>query len=308
MIRLGPAPIRLVVICGPTASGKTRAAIDLAARAGGEVVSCDSMAVYRGLDVGTAKPSAAERARVPHHLVDVADPDQPFTAARYVTLADAAIADCAARGVPVVVAGGSGLYLRALLHGLFEAPPPDPALRARLKEEAARLGWPALHARLATVDAEAAARIGPGDPVRIERALEIFEQTGIPISAHHASQSRLPRYPAQVHLLDPPHAILDARIAARTDRMIADGLVAETARALARWGRVRPLLALGYKEALLHLDGALDLPAMREAIRIATRRFGKRQRTWFAKEPDALRTQAAEALPLDDMTRFLLQA
>ena len=299
--------VRLVALCGPTASGKTLAAIALAERVGGEVVSCDSMAVYRGLDVGTAKPSEAERARVRHHLIDVADPDEAFTAARFAKLADDAIADCAARGVPVVVAGGTGLYLRALLHGLFEAPPPDPVLRARIKAEAAEIGWPALHGRLATFDPEAAARIAPSDPVRIERALEVFEQTGVPLSHHFAEQKRAPRYLMQVHLIDPPRTVLDQRIAARTDAMIAAGLVEETERALARWGRVRPLSALGYKEAVQHLDGALDLPGMREAIRIATRRFGRRQRTWFAKEPDARPVADAEALPLDEMARFLLE-
>lgn len=303
------AAIRLVVLCGPTASGKSDAALALAARAGGEIVSCDSMAVYRGFDIGTAKPTIEERARVPHHLIDVADPDEAFTAARFAALADVAIEGCAARGVPVVVAGGTGLYLRALLHGLFEAPPPDPALRARLKAEAAAEGWPALHARLAVVDPAAAARIHPTDPVRIERALEIYEQTGIPLSAHHAAQARAPRYEARVHLLDPPPAVLDVRIAARVDRMLASGLVDETRRLAARWGRAaRPLGGLGYKECLQFLDGQLDEAGLREAIRVATRHFGRRQRTWFQKEPGAARVPAADALPVEEMVAFLTGA
>jgi tRNA dimethylallyltransferase len=307
----GRAP--LIVIAGPTASGKSAAAIAMAERIGGEIVSCDSVAVYRGFDVGAAKPDAADRARVRHHLLDVAEPEEAFTAARWVALADAVIADCRRRGAHVVVSGGTFLYLGALLGGLFDAPPPDDALRARLKQEASRLGWPALHARLATVDPEAAARIHPNDPVRIERALEVFEQTGVPISRHHAEQARaVPRHRARVFVIDPPPPAHDAAIAARTDAMLAGGLVEETARLVATRGRgLKALGALGYKEALAHLDGRLDRAQLREAIRIATRRFGKRQRTWLRKAwppPGAAAAtagatttwvEAAEALPAD---------
>lgn len=293
----------LLVIAGPTASGKTEAALRIAERLGGEVLSCDSLAVYRGLDIGTAKPTTEERARVPHHLVDVVDPDEPFTAARYVELADRTLADCAARRVPVVVvAGGTGLYLRALLHGLFESPPPDAALRAQLKDDAARHGWPHLHRRLSEIDPEAAARIHPTDPVRIERALEVYLQTGVTLSQHHAAQRRGPRHAARAYVLDPPGPVLDARIAARTERMLAQGLVEETRRAAVRWGRhVKPLGALGYKEALQFLDGELRAEALPEAIRVATRRYGKRQRTWFRKEQGALVFPDASALPMDEM-------
>ena len=292
------APPPLLVIAGPTASGKSAAAQALAEASGAAIVSCDSLAVYRGFDIGTAKPTAAERARVPHHLVDVADPEQPFHAAEYVALADAAIAASRADGRPVIVCGGTALYLRALLFGLFDAPPPDPDLRARLKAEAARLGWPALHARLAACDPAAAARIAPVDPVRIERALEVFEQTGVPISqlqAAHAARGE--RRPALVFIVDPPAAVHDLAIAARTDRMLAAGLVEETARLAAAHDRgLKPFGALGYKEALAHLDGNLDLPALREAIRVATRRFARRQRTFFRKAwPPAPAAPGAEA-------------
>lgn len=299
----------LVVIAGPTASGKSAAAQRLAERHGAEILSCDSVAVYRGFDVGSAKPSPEERARVRHHLVDVADPGEPFTAARFVALADAAIADCAARGVPLLVVGGTFLYLSALLGGLFEAPPPDEALRARLKQEAAALGWPALHARLHAVDPEAAARIHPNDAVRIERALEVYEQTGIAISRHHAAQARRgPRHPARIVIVDPPGPAHDAAIAARTDQLLAAGLVEETRALVLRHGRhVKALGSVGYKEALAHLDGALDAGALREAIRIATRRFGRRQRTWlrkgFAPGPGITWTPIASSLstgPLAD--------
>ena len=299
----GAALIPLVAIVGPTASGKTAAALTLAERVGAEIVSCDSMAVYRTLDVGPAKPTLDERARVPHHLVDVAEPHEPLTAARFAALADAAISDIAARGKPVIVVGGSGLYLRALLHGLFASPPPDPALRARLKAEAAERGWPALHERLRAVDPAAADRIHPTDPVRIERALEIFEQTGVPLSAHHAGQSRAPRYQARVFIVDPSGPVLDERIAARTDLLLRAGLVEETRRVIARYGAevartLKPLHAVGYKEAMAFLDGALDEPAMREAIRVATRRFARRQRTWFKKEPAGVWLKDAGDLPV----------
>lgn len=298
----------LVVIAGPTASGKTAAAIAVAERAGGEVISCDSVAVYREFDIGAAKPTAEERARVRHHLVDVAAPDEAFTAARWAKLAAEAIADCAARNRPAIVAGGTGLYLRALVQGLFEAPPPDPALRARLKDEAARLGWPALHARLAVVDPTAAARINPHDPVRIERALEVFEQTGVPLTRHHQLQAEkvAGRYRTRTYLIEPPPAVLDERIAARTRRMLADGLVEETRGIVARWGRApKALGALGYKEALAHLDGRLDAAGLGEAIRIATRHFGRRQRTWFRSESAAARIASAQELPIGEIIAFL---
>jgi tRNA dimethylallyltransferase len=299
-MRPGPP---LVVIAGPTASGKSAAAQALAEASGAAIVSCDSLAVYRGFDIGTAKPTAAERARVPHHLVDVVDPEQPFHAADYVALADAAIAACRDRGRPVIVCGGTALYLKALLGGLFAAPSPDPALRRRLKGEAARLGWPALHARLAAVDATAAARIAPGDPVRIERALEVYEQTGVPISVLQAAHAaRGERRPAAVFIIDPPSADHDLAIAARTDRMLAAGLVEETARLAAAHQRgLKPFGALGYKEALAHLDGDLDLPALREAIRVATRRFARRQRTFFRKAWPA----APAGAPASDGARWV---
>ncbi len=295
----------LVAICGPTASGKSDASLALAERTGGAIVSCDSMAVYRGFDIGTAKPTPAERVRVEHHLIDVVDPVEPFTAARYVELADAALADLERRGVPAIVVGGTGLYLRALLEGIFPSPPPDPALRARLKEEAARAGWPALHARLAAVDPEAAARIHPNDAVRIERALEVFEQTGEPLSAQHARHAAAPRHEAMVVVIDPPPEVLDRRITARVEAMLRAGLVEETAALAARWGReARPLGSLGYKEALAFVDGKLARADLAEAIRLSTRHFARRQRTWFRKQPGA-RVAEAAALPAAALAEYL---
>jgi tRNA dimethylallyltransferase len=276
----------LIVIAGPTASGKTGLGLELGERLGAEIVSCDSVAIYRGCDIGAAKPSPAERARVPHHLLDVAEPAERFSAADYVERADQAIAEIAARGRPVLVVGGTGLYLRALVDGLFPSPPPDPAFRAALREEAERLGWPALHARLFTLDPEAAARIAPTDRVRIERALEVQVQTGEPISAlqaRHRAAARS-RYPTLTLLVEPSPEELDRRIALRTERMLAAGLIEETRRLVACHGRdLKPLAAVGYKEALAFLDGHLSEAELGPTIQRATRHFARRQRTWLAK-------------------------
>lgn len=291
-----PAPVAGAPLClvGPTASGKSAAALAIAERAGGEIVSCDSVAVYRGFDVGAAKPSAADRARVPHHLIDVADPTEPFTAARFAELAGRALDEIAARGRLAIVCGGTGLYLRALLDGLFEAPPPDPELRAQIREQARARGWPALHAELVAVDPDAARRIAPADRVRIERALEVYRQTGQPLSRLQAA-GRGPRRAATVVIVDPGPS-LDERISARTRRMLDGGLVEEARALCARYGRgLKPLGALGYKEALAHLDGRLSEEALPEAIRVATRRLARRQRTWFRDQPGRRVTDAAEA-------------
>lgn len=276
----------LVVIAGPTAAGKSGLALEVAERWGAEIVSCDSVAVYRGCDVGAAKPGSAERARVLHHLLDVAAPDERFSAADYVERADRVIAEIAGRGRAVLVVGGTGLYLRALVDGLFPSPPPNPAFRAALREEAGRLGWPALHARLQALDPMAASRIAPTDPVRIERALEVHAQTGEPISAlqeRHRAAARL-RYSTLTLLVDPGQEELDRRIGLRIERMLAEGLVEETRRLVARYGRdAKPLAAVGYKEVLAFLEGQMGEAELGSAIQRATRHFARRQRTWFAK-------------------------
>jgi tRNA dimethylallyltransferase len=288
---------RFLAILGPTASGKSELGLELARRLGGEIVSCDSQQVYVGMDVGTAKPTAAERAEVPHHLLDLVRPDETFHAARWAGLARAAIADIAARGRLPIVVGGTGLYFRALTAGFFEAPPPDAAIRARHKEEAASLGVEALHARLAGVDAEAAAAIGVRDLVRISRALEIFEQTGVPITTLRRAAAPSPGDAPVAHalILDPPQAELRARIEARAARMLDGGFQHEV-RALraAGYGTPdRPLPALGYAQVGALLDGACSLAEAREAIVAATASYARRQRTWFRKEAAAARLEAA---------------
>jgi tRNA dimethylallyltransferase len=285
----------LLVIIGPTASGKSAAALTLAAERGGEIISCDSMQVYRGLDIGTAKPGADERARVPHHLIDVAEPGEEFSAARWAALADRAIAEVRARGRQPIVVGGTGLYLRALRFGLVEAPPRDLALREKFQaEERAQPG--ALHARLATVDPEAAARLQPRDLVRIVRALEVAALTGTPLSRHHAAHAPVERYPMRVALIDPGPA-LDAAIVARAARMLDAGLVDETRRAREKFGAgLAALGAVGYREAAAFLDGKLTRDELPAAIARATRRYARRQRTWFKKEPGARHFSSVGAL------------
>jgi tRNA dimethylallyltransferase len=277
--------IRVLVIAGPTASGKTALAVALARRLGGEIVNADSQQVYRGLDVGTAKPSAAERAAAAHHLIDVVDPGEGMDAARFAALADAAIADVAARGRLPIVAGGTGLYLRALLHGVVAAPGRDPALRARLEEEAARCGRPALHARLAAIDPAAAARIRPNDLVRIVRALEIAAGGTMPSELHAGHAFQEDRYAARLFALDPPRAALHARIDARVAEMFAGGLLDEARALAARFGDAVPARwPIGYAEAIACVRGELEVAEAIRRVQVAHRRYARRQVIWLRRE------------------------
>ncbi len=277
---------RVLVLAGPTASGKSALAIDLARRLGGEIVNADSQQVYRGLDVGTAKPTAAEQSTVPHHLLDVVAPGEGMDAARFVALADQAILGIVGRGRFPLVVGGTGLYLRAVLHGVVEAPGRDPVLRARLEEEAARHGRPALHARLAAVDPEAAARIRPMDLVRIVRALEIAAGGRRPSELYAAHRFQEQRYAATILALDPPRAELHARIAARVEAMFAGGLLDEARALLARGGgRLPERIPIGYAEAVAALRGEISRAEAVRRVEVAHRRYARRQVIWLRKEP-----------------------
>jgi tRNA dimethylallyltransferase len=279
------AVIRIAVVGGPTASGKTALAVALALRTGGEIVNADSQQVYRGLDVGTAKPGAEERARVPHHLLDVAEPGEGMDAARFAALADAAIARIAARGRVPVVAGGTGLYLRALLHGVVAAPGRDPALRGRLEAEAARLGRPALHARLAEIDPATASRIRPNDLVRVVRALEIAAGGTRPSELHAGHAFREDRYDAVIVALDPPRPELHARIDARVREMFAAGILDEARALLGRTGGVLPpRLPIGYAEAAACARGEIPEEEAIRRVQVAHRRYARRQVIWLRKE------------------------
>jgi len=279
----------LLVIVGPTASGKTELAVRLAAEQGGEIVSADSVQVYRHFDLGTGKPSADERARAAHHLIDVIEPADPMDAAQWVELADRAIADIRARGREPIVCGGTFLWVKALLFGLAGAPAADPAIRARHRERAEREGRAALHGELAKVDPATAARLAPNDFVRVSRALEVYEQSGVPLSRFHEEHGfRAPRYAARLMGVRHEPAELDRRIDSRARAMLAAGWVDEVRTLLAAGhAETRAMHAVGYKQIVeaLRSEGPFDLEALTTSIVRATRVFARRQRTWLRDQP-----------------------
>jgi tRNA dimethylallyltransferase len=281
----------LVAIVGPTASGKSALALRLARECLGEIVSCDSLQVYRGFDIGSAKATGEERAEVRHHLVDVVRPGETFSAADYARLGRAALADIRDRGHLPVVAGGTGLYLRALLEGLFEGPSRDDGLRRRLERLAERFGDRRLHRLLARVDPEAAARIPARDRVRVVRALEVFRATGRPITDGHRQGSEpLPGFRTLLVGLDPGRERLRLAVAARTRRMLETGLVEEV-RGLLALGLAAdrgPLNAIGYRQAVAVARGEMSGEEAERAIVTETMRFAKRQMTWFRHQADVL--------------------
>jgi tRNA dimethylallyltransferase len=280
---------RLVAIVGPTASGKSSLAFRLARLFSGEILSADSMQVYRKMDIGTAKPSPAERKLVPHHLIDIMDPDQDYSAALFRDQADAIIIRLHQSGTPIFVAGGTGLYLKALTRGLFRGPGADPELRQSLKERAAREGISSLHRELTDLDPTAASRIHPGDLFRIVRALEVYFQSRRPISdfqlAHGFQDSP---YEALKIGLAWEREDLYRRIEKRVDQMIQAGWVEEI-RALLDSGysrKLKPMKSLGYRHLASHLHGERGLAEAIELIKRDTRRFAKRQLTWFRADEE----------------------
>lgn len=281
------APL-LVVVLGPTASGKTSLSLALAERFGGEIVSCDSVSVFRGVDIGSAKPSAAQRARAAHHMLDVASPDRHYTAGDYSREARAAIRDIAARHKMPIVSGGTGLYLRALLDGLFPGPQRQPELRPRLQQIVATRGADYLHRILRRLDPRAAKRIHANDAAKVIRALEISIAAHQPMTAAWKSgRDPLTGFRILRIGLDPDRAQLYQRIDARGAAMFAHGLVAETGALISRFGGDAAVLnALGYKQACALLRGEIDET---EAVRLTQQRhrnYAKRQMTWFRGEPD----------------------
>jgi len=274
----------IVLICGPTATGKTHLAMRLAERLDLEVVSADSVQIYRGLDIGSAKATDAERAAVPHHLIDIRDPNEVYSAGAFVADADAAIAQIVGRGRLPVVVGGTGLYVRSLIQGLSDIGGRDAQVRSDLDAELARHGAPQLHRALAEVDAEAAARIGAHDAVRIVRALEVYRVTGAPMSAHHAAHGlRESRYAAVGVGLSMPRSHLRARVNARADAIVERGLVDEVARLLADGlpPDAAALRSIGYREAVEVVLGRAPRDELGFRIAASTRKLAKRQRTWF---------------------------
>jgi tRNA dimethylallyltransferase len=281
-----PEPIAVV---GPTATGKSAVAMALAEEIGGEIVNADALQVYRGFDIGTAKPGPAERARVRHHLIDILEPDERYSAGEFARRAREAIAEIAGRGAVPIVVGGSGLYLRALFAGISPVPPGDPEVRHRLRERLAAEGLPALHQELRRVDPATAERLPAGDTQRVLRALEVAAVSGEPLSAWISRQPFGTQRIAALRVgLTLPRAILYDQIASRVARMVQEGWVEEVAGLLAQGldPELPAFQAIGYRQLVRHLKGELSLEhAVAETIR-ATRRFAKRQETWFRREPD----------------------
>jgi tRNA dimethylallyltransferase len=285
--------IPTVLLMGPTATGKSALALDLAARFGGEIVSVDSAQIYRGMDIGSAKPDVATRERIAHHLIDILDPTEAYSAARFARDASSAIEAIRARGRVPILVGGTMLYFKALLEGLSALPEGDPAVRAALDKRAAREGWPALHAELARVDPATAARLEPGDAQRIQRALEVWRVTGVPLSSlqghRQAGASAGPT--VRVALIPSDRTRLHAAIAERFDAMLAAGLVDEL-RSLRGRHALAPELpsmrCIGYRQAWSYLEGEIDAATLRARGIAATRQLAKRQFTWLrATEAEA---------------------
>ena len=276
----------IVALAGPTASGKSAAALALALRLDAEIVSVDSALVYRGMDIGTAKPTPAERALVPHHLLDIRDPTETYSAADFAADAQRLVREIRARGRRVVLAGGTMLYFKALFEGLAALPPADADLRAEIEAQAAAAGWPALHAQLAQVDPVTAARLAPNDAQRIQRALEVFRLTGQPLAQLHESTQRGEALrPDRFLSLEPAdRGWLHERIAQRFDAMLAAGFLDEVRQLRARGdlhAQLPSMRAVGYRQAWEALAGDYPLESVRERGTAATRQLAKRQLTWL---------------------------
>ncbi|MBN8762922.1 MAG: tRNA (adenosine(37)-N6)-dimethylallyltransferase MiaA [Thiobacillus sp. 63-78] len=281
-----------IFLMGPTASGKTALAVSLVERFPLEIISVDSALVYRGMNIGTAKPDTATLVRAPHHLLDIRDPTEAYSAAAFCSDAGRLMADIVARGRVPLLVGGTMLYFRALLQGLDDLPQADAGVRKTLAEEAAARGWPALHAELAEIDPATAARLMPNDAQRIGRALEIFRLTGTPMSALlRRAHAELPYRVLQLALIPSDRVVLHQRIAARFDAMLAEGLLDEVdtlRRSYALNADLPSMRAVGYRQAWACLDGDIDLKGLRDQGIAATRQLAKRQLTWLRSWPDAV--------------------
>ncbi len=327
------SPPRALCIAGPTASGKSALALALAERLPVEIISVDSALVYRGMDIGTAKPTAAERAAVPHHLIDIREPTEAYSAAEFVRDAERLIGEIRARGRLPLLVGGTMLYFKALMDGLDDLPPADAAVRAVIEARAAELGWPALHAELAAIDPATAARLAPADSQRIQRALEVWQLSGQPMSALHTTKTRAASaYGARampLFSLEPADRVwLHQRIAQRFDAMLAEGFLAEV-QALRARGDLHPdmtaMRCVGYRQAWEALDEAAlsspstqdgdgtritltapQLAALRERGIAATRQLAKRQLTWLRSMPGRQICTVGDNLRLSDLAQQLL--
>jgi tRNA dimethylallyltransferase len=296
----GPLVLSIV---GTTATGKSELAVALAQRLGGEIVNADALQVYRGLDIGTAKPSLDERSSVPHHLFDILDPSEAYSAGEFVRRAEVVLDEIRRRNRVAIVVGGSGLYQRALFSGLAELPPVDPRLRQALREEARQRGTPTLHAELATQDPIAAARLAPGDTQRVVRALEVLRSSGRPLSEwlrdRPAREGKARRHVVRLGLTL-PRALLYHRLVSRVEAMIERGWVEEVADLLAGGvpAEAPAFQAIGYRQLVGYLRGESTLAAAVSDIVASTRRYAKRQETWFRREEGVRWFEASAAQPL----------
>lgn len=282
---------KLLIICGPTASGKSDLALRLAHELDAEIINADSMQIYRGMDIGTAKPTPEQRRDIPHHLIDVADPDQDFSAADFAAAADYAVKDITERGKRVIVVGGTGLYIRALLKGLVESPSGAGEIRQALQQEARDLGNEAMLEKLRLVDPELAGRIHPNNLVRIIRALEVHRLTGVTLSHYQQDHGfSAKRYESLQIGIRVERQELYRRIETRVDRMLEQGLLEEVKHLLASgYGpESKAMRAIGYKEAVAFLSGEYSLEEAAKLIKRDTRRYAKRQLTWFNADPEII--------------------
>jgi len=291
MMRAATEKPKIIVICGPTGVGKTAVGVELAGHFNGQIIGADSMQVYRHMDIGTAKPTAEEQARVAHHMIDIIGPDEPFDAARYAELAGTKIFELDRQEVTPFVVGGTGLYIKALLHGLFEAEVFDADVRRRLKQEADAQGIESLHERLRRLDPESAERLHPNDRYRILRALEVVETTGKPISRYHREHgfSEQP-FEALKIALSMDRKALYARINQRVDAMIAAGFLEEVKSLLARGysGNLKSMQSIGYRHMLDFIQGRSSREACVRTLKRDHRRYAKRQLTWFKADPQII--------------------
>jgi tRNA dimethylallyltransferase len=302
---------KLVGVVGPTASGKSALAMALARAFDGEIVSCDSTAVYRGLDIGTDKPAEADRAAVPHHLIDVAAPTEVYSAARFAQDAGRVIHDIAHRGRLPIVAGGTGFYYRALVRGLFPGPARDEPLRARLDRVATRRGVQALHRWLSRVDPASALRIQPRDRKRLVRALEVYLVTGRPLTDHfEATQSAVPGFAVQTLGVAVPRPALRARVSARVDQQLARGVVQEVEQLVAAGvpETAHAFSGLVYRQIMDMRRGLRGLTQTRDLIVQENMRYARRQLTWFRKEPDVVWFEGGgESAAIQEQARGLVE-
>jgi len=296
---------KVVIICGPTATGKTSTAIELAGIVGGEIIGADSMQVYRYMDIGTAKPTADEQACVPHHMIDIVDPEEHFDAKKYAKMAHEIIMELFAQGITPLIVGGTGLYIKVLIHGLFEVDPADHNIRRRLKKQAEARGTDFLHKRLSRCDPDTAAKLHPHDTYRIIRALEIYELTGETISDHHRTH-RFQDRPFRVLKigLDLDRDLLYDRINLRVDAMIEAGLIDEVKGLLGKGysPNLKSMQSIGYRHMVDLIENRLSIDEALRTLRRDTRRYAKRQLTWFNADPEIVWFNPAQ---LDDISRII---